>query len=41
MGLGVFLARAFAERWHGRLAIDSVAGRGTRATLEIPVGVES
>jgi two-component system sensor histidine kinase RegB len=41
MGLGVFLARAFAEKWHGCLAIDSVAGRGTRATLEIPVGVES
>jgi two-component system, sensor histidine kinase RegB len=41
MGLGVFLARTFAERWHGRLAIDSVAGRGTRATLEIPIEVES
>jgi two-component system sensor histidine kinase RegB len=40
MGLGVFLARAFAERWHGRLAIDSMAGRGTRATIEIPVTVE-
>ena len=40
MGLGVFLARAFAERWQGRLAIDSVPGRGTRATIEIPVAVE-
>jgi two-component system sensor histidine kinase RegB len=34
-GLGVFLARAFAERWQGHLAIDSTLGRGTRATLEI------
>jgi two-component system sensor histidine kinase RegB len=41
MGLGVFLARAFAERWDGRLAIDSVTGRGTRATIEIPVVVDS
>ena len=40
MGLGVFLARAFAERWQGRLAIESVAGQGTRATLEIPHGDE-
>ncbi len=38
MGLGLFLARAFAERWNGRLSIDSAIGRGTRASLEIPVG---
>ncbi|HLK40921.1 MAG TPA: ATP-binding protein [Polyangiaceae bacterium] len=38
MGLGVFLANAFAERWHGRLSIQSEPGRGTRAVLEIPFG---
>jgi two-component system sensor histidine kinase RegB len=38
MGLGVFLARAFADRWSGSLAIHSAPGHGTRATLEIPLG---
>jgi two-component system sensor histidine kinase RegB len=41
MGLGVFLARAFAERWHGRFAIDSKPGHGTRAIIELPLAVES
>lgn len=36
-GLGVFLARAFAERWHGRLTVRSDAGRGTLAVLELPL----
>ena len=36
MGLGVFLATAFAQRWHGRLALASEPGRGTRAVLELP-----
>jgi two-component system sensor histidine kinase RegB len=37
MGLGVFLASAFADRWHGRLAIRSEPGAGTRAVLSIPL----
>jgi two-component system sensor histidine kinase RegB len=41
MGLGVFLARAFAERWQGRLDIDSAPGRGTRASLELPLVAEA
>ena len=36
-GLGLFLARTFAERWHGRLILQSHAGRGTRAALELPL----
>ncbi len=36
-GLGLFLARTFAERWHGRLTLTSGAGRGTRAVLELPL----
>lgn len=36
-GLGVFLARAFAERWQGRLTLSSDAGRGTLAVLELPL----
>ncbi|MBV8820541.1 MAG: HAMP domain-containing histidine kinase [Acidobacteriaceae bacterium] len=37
MGLGTFLVRTFAERLGGSLAFDSVAGRGTTVTLELPV----
>jgi two-component system sensor histidine kinase RegB len=37
MGLGTFLVRTFAERLGGRLSFDSVAGRGTTVTLELPV----
>lgn len=36
MGLGLFLATAFAQRWQGRLELDSQVGRGTRAVLELP-----
>jgi two-component system sensor histidine kinase RegB len=36
MGLGLFLARAFAERYGGRLVFTSEAGKGTRVTLELP-----
>jgi len=37
MGLGTFLVRTFAERLGGSLSFDSVAGRGTTVTLELPV----
>jgi two-component system sensor histidine kinase RegB len=37
MGLGIFLARAVAERLGGELSIRSVPGAGTTATLWLPV----
>jgi len=37
MGLGVFLARAFADRLGGRVALSSEPGLGTRAVIELPV----
>jgi two-component system sensor histidine kinase RegB len=39
MGLGVFLARAFADRLGGSLAYDSARSRGTTAILEVPLRV--
>ena len=36
MGLGLFLARAFAERHGGELVLASDEGKGTRVTLELP-----
>ncbi|HMJ16280.1 MAG TPA: ATP-binding protein, partial [Polyangiaceae bacterium] len=36
LGLGVFLARAFAESRGGALTFESNAGSGTRATLRLP-----
>jgi two-component system sensor histidine kinase RegB len=36
MGLGLFLARAFAERHGGQLVVASDEGKGTRVTLELP-----
>ncbi len=36
MGLGVFLARSFAEAWGGHLSFSSVPAEGTRAVLELP-----
>ncbi len=36
MGLGVFLARTFAERAGGELRFDSTPGAGTRAVLSVP-----
>ena len=36
MGLGLFLARTFAERCGGRLDFDSDEGTGTRVTVELP-----
>jgi two-component system sensor histidine kinase RegB len=37
MGLGIFLARAVAERLGGSLHIDSRIGRGTVAELALPI----
>jgi len=37
LGLGVFLARAFAESHGGVLAFEARAGGGTRAVLKLPV----
>lgn len=36
MGLGLFLARAFADRYGGQLVFSSEEGRGSRVTLELP-----
>jgi two-component system, sensor histidine kinase RegB len=36
MGLGLFLANAFAGRCSGSLVLSSEKGAGTRATLELP-----
>lgn len=36
MGLGIFLARAFAARSGGALQLHSAPGRGTTAVLELP-----
>jgi two-component system sensor histidine kinase RegB len=36
MGLGLFLARAFAERHGGQLVVSSEEGKGTRVILELP-----
>ncbi len=37
MGLGLFLAQSVAEQMGGRLELTSQAGRGTRASLILPV----
>jgi two-component system sensor histidine kinase RegB len=37
MGLGLFLARAFADRCGGELVFSSEEGKGTRVTLSLPV----
>jgi signal transduction histidine kinase len=38
MGLGVFLARTFAEQCGGNLTFESAEGHGTRAILHLPIG---
>lgn len=37
-GLGLFLVRIFAERWGGRLELESAPGVGTTASLVVPIG---
>lgn len=37
MGLGVFLVRTLAERLGGRLTFESAPGKGTVATLQLPL----
>ena len=37
-GLGLFLARSFAEAHGGSLTVDSSPGEGATFTLELPVG---
>ena len=37
MGLGTFLVRVLAERLGGRLLFSSLPGRGTTATLQLPL----
>ena len=37
LGLGIFLVQGFAERFHGSLFFESEKGRGTKATLELPL----
>jgi two-component system sensor histidine kinase RegB len=39
LGLGLFLVRAFAEAVHGSLALESTEGRGTSATLSLPLAL--
>jgi len=37
MGLGIFLVRTLAEQLCGQFSLESVSGKGTRATLALPV----
>jgi two-component system, sensor histidine kinase RegB len=37
IGLGIFLARVFVERMHGKLVFESNPGHGTTAVLELPL----
>jgi len=41
MGLGIFLSRAIAEQMGGRLALESIPGRGATAVVELPSSVLS
>jgi two-component system sensor histidine kinase RegB len=41
MGLGLFLARAFADRYGGELVFASEEGKGTRVTLSLPITAAS
>jgi len=37
LGLGLFLARAFADQMGGSLSWQSATGQGTSVTLELPL----
>lgn len=37
MGIGLLLSRSAAERQGGRLILEKLLGRGTRATLKLPI----
>jgi signal transduction histidine kinase len=39
-GLGVAVARALIEQHGGRLDYDTAPGRGTTATIELPVSAD-
>jgi two-component system sensor histidine kinase RegB len=39
MGMGLFLVRLVAEKLGGSLRLESEPGKGTRATLELPIAV--
>ncbi len=39
MGLGWFLARSVVERLGGSIAVESIEGRGTRVTVELPASL--
>jgi two-component system sensor histidine kinase RegB len=41
MGLGVFIARSLVEHLGGRIAFDSVLGKGTTVRVWLPLGVTS
>ncbi len=40
-GLGLFLARTFAERWGGSLDLSSTPAAGTTATLRLPISTSA
>jgi two-component system sensor histidine kinase RegB len=40
MGLGVYLARSVLERMQGTLTLAPARGRGTIATIELPIEPE-
>ena len=36
-GCGLYLVKRFSESLHGRVAVDSVPGKGTRFTVDLPL----
>ncbi len=39
-GLGLSITKGIIDKHHGTIAIDSEPGRGTRVTIQLPVGLE-